>query len=83
VPTLLPTVTLVPLCRPAQAATEAFQGRLPDATPYRIDMPDNFNGSVLVGLNYAGSDPAQLRAPRGISETQVSAVRIRSVIRES
>lgn len=30
-------------------------GKLKDGTVYRIDMPDNWNGAVLVGLDYAGS----------------------------
>jgi hypothetical protein len=46
------------------AAVEATQGKLPDGTPYRIDMPDNWNGTLLVGLDYAGNDPAQPRPSR-------------------
>jgi pimeloyl-ACP methyl ester carboxylesterase len=37
----------------AQAATEVTSGSLPDGTPYRIDYPDNFNGTLLVALDYA------------------------------
>lgn len=38
---------------PAEAATEVTSGVLPDGTPYRIDYPDNWNGTVLVSLDYA------------------------------
>ncbi len=48
----------------AHAAVETTQGKLPDDTPYRIDVPDNWNGTVLIGLDYAGLDPAQPRAER-------------------
>ncbi|HET6564294.1 MAG TPA: hypothetical protein VFG52_02675, partial [Xanthomonadales bacterium] len=37
----------------AQAATEVTSGSLADGTPYRIDYPDNFNGTLLVSLDYA------------------------------
>ncbi|MES3021736.1 MAG: DUF6351 family protein [Pseudomonadota bacterium] len=32
------------------------QGTLPDGTPYRIDFPSKWNGTVLIGLDYAGRD---------------------------
>lgn len=48
----------------AAAAAETVQGKLPDGTPYRIDMPDNWNGTLLVGLDYASNDPAQPRPAR-------------------
>jgi pimeloyl-ACP methyl ester carboxylesterase len=37
----------------AQAATVVTSGTLPDGTPWRIDYPDNFNGTLLVSLDYA------------------------------
>jgi pimeloyl-ACP methyl ester carboxylesterase len=37
----------------ANAVTEVTSGSLPDGTPYRIDYPDNFNGTLLVALDYA------------------------------
>lgn len=44
----------------AQAPAEQLRttrGTLPDGTPYRIDVPANWNGALLVGLDYAGRDP--------------------------
>ncbi|WP_457419380.1 CocE/NonD family hydrolase [Roseateles sp. P5_E7] len=49
------SVTL-PIVRPAVPA-DTTQGKLPDGTPYRIDVPLRWNGTVLVGLDYAGRDP--------------------------
>lgn len=41
-------------------------GKLKDGTPYRIDMPQHWNGAVLIGLDYAsrppGADAAALLA---------------------
>lgn len=37
----------------ANAATLVTSGTLPDGTPYRIDQPDNWNGTLLVSLDYA------------------------------
>jgi hypothetical protein len=33
------------------------EGKLKDGTPYRIDMPANWNGAVLIGLDYAARVP--------------------------
>lgn len=42
------------------AAIETTLGKLPDGTDYRIDFPQNWNGAVLVGLDYAGrGDPLE------------------------
>jgi pimeloyl-ACP methyl ester carboxylesterase len=41
----------------AMAAFETTKGILPDGTAYRIDFPDHWNGTVLIGLDYAGRDP--------------------------
>jgi hypothetical protein len=46
---------IVGLCSPALAQTlTTDNGILPDGTEYRIDYPDNFNGNLLIGLDYAG-----------------------------
>lgn len=45
---------------PSSAATRTVTGALADGTAYRIDYPDNFNGTVLLGLDYAASNPASL-----------------------
>ena len=55
----LATIFAVATAANAAAAIETMQGTLPDGTPYRIDMPEKWNGTLLVGLDYAGSDPAQ------------------------
>jgi len=42
------------------AAIETTRGTLPDGTDYRIDFPKHWNGTVLVGLDYAGrGDPLE------------------------
>jgi pimeloyl-ACP methyl ester carboxylesterase len=59
-PRLFTTVVvaaLIALASTSFAATETTQGQLPDGTPYRIDFPANWNGTVLIGLDYAGRDP--------------------------
>ncbi|WP_156885770.1 DUF6351 family protein [Massilia niastensis] len=45
------------LAGPAGAAPDTTSGVLPDGTAYRIDVPDNWNGTVLIGLDYAARDP--------------------------
>lgn len=51
--------TLTAACGQAQnpagfdAAAEA-SGTLEDGTEWRIDVPENFNGTLLIGLDYAG-----------------------------
>ena len=50
---LLAAVALVSITLLAHAATETTSGVLPDGTPWRIDFPDNWNGTLLVGLDYA------------------------------
>ncbi len=43
------------LCSPALAQRLSTEvGTLPDGTEYRIDYPENFNGKLLIGLDYAG-----------------------------
>lgn len=37
----------------ALAAPQVTLGTLADGTPYRIDFPDQWNGALLVGLDYA------------------------------
>lgn len=55
--TLLSTSSVtLPIVQPAVPA-DTTQGKLPDGTPYRIDVPATWNGTVLVGLDYAGRDP--------------------------
>lgn len=44
---------LMALISSASAATVVTSGSLADGTPYRIDYPDNFNGTLLVSLDYA------------------------------
>ncbi len=48
------------LLAPAVAAadTRTSTGTLPDGTAYRIDVPDPWNGTVLVGLDYAAGTTA-------------------------
>lgn len=41
----------------ANAATVTTTGTLEDGTAFRIDYPDSFNGTLLVGLDYASRDP--------------------------
>ena len=47
------------LVAPVGAATEVTSGVLPDGTPYRIDYPDNWNGTLLVSLDYAPNGGTQ------------------------
>jgi hypothetical protein len=62
---LLLLLLLLPLSAATSfAAIETTQGKLPDGTPYRIDMPEKWNGTLLVGLDYASNDPAQPRPSR-------------------
>jgi len=42
------------LAQPTSAVVATTQGQLNDGTDYRIDMPSNWNGAVLIGLDYAG-----------------------------
>jgi pimeloyl-ACP methyl ester carboxylesterase len=50
--------TLVALGAPAAAlAAVATTGTLKDGTAFRIDYPDQFNGTLLVGLDYASGNP--------------------------
>lgn len=42
---------------PSSAASATSSGTLADGTPYRIDVPEKWNGVVLIGLDYAGRDP--------------------------
>lgn len=37
----------------AAAPVTSTEGKLKDGTPYRIDMPQHWNGAVLIGLDYA------------------------------
>ena len=37
----------------AAAETRTTTGALPDGTAYRIDVPDPWNGILLIGLDYA------------------------------
>ena len=46
-------LVVIALAAPVGAATEVTSGVLPDGTPYRIDYPDNWNGTLLVSLDYA------------------------------
>ncbi len=59
-------------CAPmaAGAETRTTTGVLPDGTAYRIDVPDPWNGTLLVGLDYAAgagatSDSSQALLARG------------------
>jgi pimeloyl-ACP methyl ester carboxylesterase len=38
----------------ADAQMRTSTGSLPDGTAYRIDVPDPWNGTLLIGLDYAG-----------------------------
>jgi hypothetical protein len=51
--------TCVALACAAHAATPhtSIGGKLKDGTPYRIDMPQHWNGAVLIGLDYASRPP--------------------------
>ncbi len=64
------------LAVPLYAATEVTSGTLPDGTPYRIDYPDNWNGTLLVSLDYApnGGNSATNRElqARGFATSGVS-----------
>lgn len=53
------TLTCAALACAAQAAgpVATTEGKLKDGTPYRIDMPERWNGAVLVGLDYASMPP--------------------------
>lgn len=50
----------------AAAPVSTTEGKLKDGTPYRIDMPQHWNGAVLIGLDYAakprGPDADELLA---------------------
>ena len=64
-------LVVIALAAPVGAATEVTSGVLADGTPYRIDYPDNWNGTLLclAGLRsdwrYPGDQrraaPARLR----------------------
>lgn len=41
----------------AAAPAAVTEGTLKDGTPYRIDMPERWNGAVLIGLDYASAAP--------------------------
>lgn len=43
----------------AAAPVATTEGKLKDGTPYRIDMPERWNGAVLVGLDYASRPPSE------------------------
>jgi pimeloyl-ACP methyl ester carboxylesterase len=58
-------VAAVVVSASAQETARTTRGTLPDGTAYRIDYPQNFNGTVLVGLDYAAS-PAEAPAPRAL-----------------
>ena len=49
----------VALACAAHAATpvNSTEGKLKDGTSYRIDMPQHWNGAVLIGLDYASRAP--------------------------
>ena len=50
----------------AKAETATTTGTLPDGTAYRFDVPDPWNGIVLIGLDYAAGDrtePSPQNAP--------------------
>ncbi|HEY6640555.1 hypothetical protein [Povalibacter sp.] len=54
----LAAATLIALGAPAAAlAAITTTGTLADGTAFRIDYPDQFNGTLLVGLDYASSNP--------------------------
>lgn len=54
----LAAAMLVALGAPAAAlAAVTTTGTLADGTAFRIDYPDQFNGTLLVGLDYATSNP--------------------------
>ena len=44
-----------PLSQPSDISFVTNAGVLSDGTAYRIDYPDNFNGTLLIGLDYAAS----------------------------
>jgi pimeloyl-ACP methyl ester carboxylesterase len=55
----------------ASAETRVSTGSLPDGTAYRIDVPDPWNGVLLIGLDYAaggaGRADAQALLARGFA----------------
>jgi pimeloyl-ACP methyl ester carboxylesterase len=56
----------------AAAQVRTTAGALPDGTAYRIDVPEAWNGTVLVGLDYAAgrnaaSDTSQALLARGFA----------------
>ncbi len=54
----LAAAVLVALGTPAAAlAAVTTTGTLADGTAFRIDYPDQFNGTLLVGLDYASGNP--------------------------
>jgi len=53
VPSLVACAALACVAQ-AAAPVSTTEGKLKDGTPYRIDMPANWNGAVLIGLDYAG-----------------------------
>jgi len=53
---LFALLTMVSLPGTAAADVKTQAGVLPDGSPWRIDMPDNWNGAVLVNLDYAGGN---------------------------
>ena len=54
------SVLFAVVCLPgaAGAETQTSTGALPDGTAYRIDVPDPWNGTLLVGLDYAAGRSA-------------------------
>jgi pimeloyl-ACP methyl ester carboxylesterase len=53
----LPLLFLLSYFGVAYGQVQTLQGKLNDGTAYRIDHPDNWNGTVLIGLDYASRDP--------------------------
>jgi pimeloyl-ACP methyl ester carboxylesterase len=52
-------VAAVLLTVQAHAETRVSTGALPDGTAYRIDVPDPWNGVLLIGLDYAAGGERQ------------------------
>ena len=53
----LVVVALLAHFGPVSGQVQTLEGKLDDGTSYRIDRPEDWNGTLLVGLDYAGRDP--------------------------
>jgi hypothetical protein len=65
-------MVLTPSGRAQAPTVETTLGTLPDGTAFRIDVPSHWNGTLLLGLDYASRDPLAPTDPTGTSRLLLS-----------